>query len=124
MTPIEKRKAELREYIEARAKATQGEYGLMKLRHDLSSCLHCIHQDRPGDLCLHCIENQRISDFICKAANESSRIAEQLLECIEALNEIKTEVKDIENRDCEHLAYHIDKILNEVLEKLQVKNEA
>ena len=81
MTPIDKRKAELREYIEARKKATQGIWNA-KMFFPASEDDY---------------------DFCDKAANESARIAEQLLECIEAL-EFNKKHWELVNPRFKHLA--------------------
>lgn len=88
MTPIDKRKAELREYIEARAKATQGEWKY-ESGPAFKSKYHCAFVEDIMALESHeGPENEQEGNvrFSCKAANESSLIAEQLLECIEALS--------------------------------------
>lgn len=91
MTPIDKRKAELREYIEARARATQGEWGkgCIQEKHETTSNLGdfqaVYHACGPK---IEFTSNEGYdkviadADFISKAANESTLIAEQLLECI------------------------------------------
>lgn len=91
MNLIEKRKAELREYIEARAKATKGEwefnaslYTDARIWIKEKDCALFIKAEKPmyGTL-------KENADFIALAANESARIAEQLLECIEVLEKYK-----------------------------------
>ena len=83
MTPLETRKAQLREYIEARQKATQGEWKSIEFRNShavVQTTSYEIFEDGSS-----CIEDAR---FVAKAANESALIAKQLLECIETLEEI------------------------------------
>lgn len=86
MTFLETRKAQLREYIEARAKATQGEW---KVDSEHGQDVFANGEGRvlssdprwnyaPGKI--SCYNNLK---FAALAANESAKIAEQLLECIE-----------------------------------------
>lgn len=99
MTPIEKRKAELREYIEAWKNSSfvpKEEWQFSDHSNDLD-CPNCGEEvessgfivkssDEYQAVDLHLYGMQSICEpqaiAICKAANESARIAEQLLECI------------------------------------------
>lgn len=90
MTTIEIRKAQLREYIEACNKITNGVivYGPSELHDGRFYGGYVAGRDPTPNFQIssdaHFSEKADVELF-CKAANESARIAEQLLECIEAL---------------------------------------
>lgn len=126
MNPIDKRKAELREYIEARAKATQEQWRPNWSPSFWTEYGYCsygtgpLKKQHPN---ISEIDGARIdAEFIAKAANESARIAEQLLECIEALEKVKQEywnrgyagsgtIKALSINDFDNM---IDKTLNKI----------
>lgn len=91
---IEKRKAELREYIEACNKITNGVivYGPSELHDGRFYGGYVAGRDPTPNFQIssdaHFSEKADVELF-CKAANESALIAEQLLECIEALEKYK-----------------------------------
>jgi len=83
MTPIEKRKAELREYIKARENASEGPWN--NCYHEKEYLIEYKLQPEGITRFAAIAGYKDNAEFITKAANESARIAEQLLECIEAL---------------------------------------
>jgi len=86
MTPIDKRKAELREYIKARENASEGPWN--NCYHEKEYLIEYKLQPEGITRFAAIAGYKDNAEFITKAANESARIAEQLLECIEALEKI------------------------------------
>lgn len=81
MNNLEKRKAELREYIEAREKATPGKW----VSAGISGRMITLKGKENSMYEIADFDTKANSNFAIIAANESALIAEQLLECIEAL---------------------------------------
>ena len=99
MSNLDKRKAELREYIEAGKKIAEGPYSVERVDFENDEITYEVSTPgkgfhvvfRESDSLDEGISSKHQSEFYALTANESARIAEELLIAIEALEKAKQE---------------------------------
>lgn len=117
---IDKRKAELREYIKARENASEGPWN--NCYHEKEYLIEYKLQPEGITRFAAIAGYKDNAEFITKAANESALIAEQLLECIEAMNIIAEQgywSKEADHRKlldeyCDLMKQALNKIVGEL----------